>query len=125
MRTLRAKLQDPADVPRYVATESGAGYRWIAEAPPAGSAPAVVEDPGATADTRALVHDLNNALTALQLGVHLAQGRIERSSLPEDERPAVVAPLTHLDATLARAARLAVALERRALGEGPDPGAGA
>ncbi len=113
VRSLRAKLQDPADRPVYVATESGAGYRWIAEmsAPPERAEP----DPGPGDDTRALVHDLNNALTALQLGVHLAQGRLERSSLSEEERAAVGAPLGHLDATLARAARLAVALEHRAV----------
>ncbi|MBM7510350.1 two-component system KDP operon response regulator KdpE [Nocardioides salarius] len=113
VRSLRAKLQDPADRPVYVATESGAGYRWIAEMP---AEPERAEpDPGPDDDTRALVHDLNNALTALQLGVHLAQGRLERSSLSEEERRSVGAPLGHLDATLARAARLAVALEHRAV----------
>ncbi|WP_341241376.1 response regulator transcription factor [uncultured Nocardioides sp.] len=113
VRSLRAKLQDPADHPAYVATESGAGYRWIAEMP---AEPERAEpDPGPGDDTRALVHDLNNALTALQLGVHLAQGRLERSSLSEEERASVGAPLGHLDATLARAARLAVALEHRAV----------
>lgn len=120
VRSLRAKLGDPADRPAYVATESGAGYRWIAEETETtgqvGARPPE-EEPGGVPDTRALVHDLNNALTALQLGVHLAQGRLERSSLDDDERRSVLAPLDHLDATLARAGRLAVALEHRAVGE--------
>ncbi|NYD59223.1 two-component system KDP operon response regulator KdpE [Nocardioides marinisabuli] len=117
VRSLRAKLGDPAERPTYVATESGAGYRWIAEPPDAAGAATVEDAPGEVPDTRALVHDLNNALTALQLGVHLAQGRLERSSLDDEERRAVLAPLDHLDATLARAGRLAVALEHRAIGE--------
>lgn len=117
VRSLRAKLGDPAERPTYVATESGAGYRWIAAPPGAAPAAGVEAGPDEAPDTRALVHDLNNALTALHLGVHLAQGRLERSSLDDEERRAVLAPLDHLDATLARAGRLAVALEHRAIGE--------
>lgn len=120
VHSLRSKLQDPADEPLYVATESGAGYRWVADTPADQS---VVDgeaepEPSLAADTRALVHDLNNALTALKLGVHLAQGRLERSSLSDEERGAVAAPLHHLDGTLARAGRLAVALAHRAVGDG-------
>lgn len=89
IRSLRAKLGDAASTPRYVRTESGAGYRWLPD-------PAPVNDgaPDDTAPTRtgpapdtAVVHDLNNVLTALQLALHLATegaGRIEPS--PDSEK---------------------------------------
>ncbi len=80
IRSLRAKIGDDATTPRYLRTESGAGYRWLAE--PAGtveaedtngaSAPVPVDRaPGAD-----VLHDLNNVLTALHLALHLAQSKV-------------------------------------------------
>ncbi|MFC6041572.1 response regulator [Nocardioides hankookensis] len=69
IRSLRAKIGDPAADPLYIRTESGVGYRWVATE---GSGAPGTGAPGAAAaaDT---VHDLSNALTGLRLAVDLAQ----------------------------------------------------
>lgn len=80
IRSLRAKIGDDAATPRYLGTESGAGYRWLAEpAPPSPvgqPAPSVVRRPADLAPISATLHDLNNVLTALHLALHLAQGKV-------------------------------------------------
>lgn len=82
IRSLRAKIGDAAATPRYLGTESGAGYRWLAEPAP----PSPVEQPAPSAVRRpapadlapasATLHDLNNVLTALHLALHLAQNTV-------------------------------------------------
>ena len=79
IRSLRSKIADDAARPRYLRTESGAGYRWMAEPetaaddedPPRNGTPA---PPDRTPVSVAL-HDLNNVLTALHLALHLATER--------------------------------------------------
>lgn len=93
LRSLRAKLGDDATTPRYIRTESGAGYRWVstteqdgaasepsASEPPASEAPGP-ETPGPetqlggagqTARATELTHAINNALAAIQLSTHRA-----------------------------------------------------
>ncbi len=62
VRALRAKLGDDATEPAYLRTESGAGYRWIAELTDVvDSVPAAERSP----DGLSTLHDLNNALTVL------------------------------------------------------------
>lgn len=82
IRSLRAKIGDDAATPRYLRTESGAGYRWLAEpvppCPVEQPAPSVVRRP-APADLAPVsntLHDLNNVLTALHLALHLAQTKV-------------------------------------------------
>jgi len=82
IRSLRAKIGDDAATPRYLRTESGAGYRWLAEPVPPSRveepAPSVVRRP-APADLAPVsntLHDLNNVLTALHLALHLAQTKV-------------------------------------------------
>lgn len=87
IRSLRAKIGDDATTPRYLRTESGAGYRWLAEPvggpeddpTSVGSGPRPV--PVDRTPVSAALHDLNNVLTALHLALHLAQSKI--STVPE------------------------------------------
>ena len=84
IRSLRAKIGDDATTPTFLRTESGAGYRWLAEASdaePARTAPSVDAERPTSPDrapAAAALHDLNNVLTALHLALHLAQGRVTR-----------------------------------------------
>ncbi len=93
IRSLRAKIGDDATTPRYLRTESGAGYRWLAEptideAPDDEPVPARV--PGERAPVAATLHDLNNVLTALHLALHLAQGKVGGlAHIPEVEQAQV------------------------------------
>ena len=84
IRSLRAKIGDDAGTPRYLRTESGAGYRWLAEpgdglrrrgTPPG---PSYASGAGRPRTGAATLHDLNNVLTALHLALHLAQGKVAR-----------------------------------------------
>ncbi|MEO5853089.1 MAG: response regulator transcription factor [Nocardioides sp.] len=79
LRSLRAKIDDDASSPRYIRTESGAGYRWVATTEAAPSAPAAAATAGsvgrASAPVRAgrateISHDVNNALAAIQFSLH-------------------------------------------------------
>ena len=124
VRTLRAKIGDDANDPRFLRTDSGSGYRWIAEEQvedgATGSAPqprtgAAGEDEAdtariATLATGDVTHELNNALTALRLA-----SRLLRPEPVEDgaESPALAVAL-RVDEVLDRVTRLAVELERRA-----------
>ena len=77
LRVLRAKLGDNATEPRYIRTESGNGYRWIAEATPDPGAQAATTD-GAE-DSR---HALADALTVLATScVELARSSDELLAL--------------------------------------------
>jgi two-component system KDP operon response regulator KdpE len=93
IRSLRAKIGDAAATPRYLRTESGAGYRWLAEPVPPSRveepAPAVVRRPAELAPVSNTLHDLNNVLTALHLALHLAQTKV--AGLGEATTPEEVA----------------------------------
>lgn len=130
LRTLRAKIGDDASAPRYIVTESGAGYRWIAvegEQPAAsGSVVASAAEPaaeeGTVADVADLVHDLNNALTAARLAVALARTRVARligDDAPEDPEEGAATPLADAVAQLERVGRLALRIEATVRGEDP------
>lgn len=127
LRTLRAKIGDDASAPRYIATESGAGYRWTAvdgEQPQ--SAVESVGEPAAcdetVTDVSALVHDLNNALTAARLAVALARTRVARlvgDDAPEDPDQAATPPLDDAVDQLERVGRLALRIEATVRGDSP------
>lgn len=88
IRSLRAKIGDDASTPRYLRTESGAGYRWLAgpvtAAPDGEPTPTVVRRPAPADHTpvTTTLHDLNNVLTALHLALHLAQSKVARLGDP-------------------------------------------
>ncbi len=124
VRTLRAKLGDDATNARFLRTDSGSGYRWIAEEAvpeeqPAGSAPP--PRTGATGEAEAdtariaalatgdLTHELNNALTALRLASRLLR---PEPAADGAESPAMSVAL-RVDEVLDRVTRLAVELEKR------------
>ncbi len=106
IRSLRSKIQDDATRPRYLRTESGAGYRWLPE-PGSGAhqTPSDVardEEPDradrtgddarpVTAPRAATLHDINNVLTALQLSLHVAVEATARLRLPDPAADPVVA----------------------------------
>jgi two-component system, OmpR family, KDP operon response regulator KdpE len=77
VRTLRAKIGDDARSPRYIRTDSGSGYRWIAPAvdPDAPAAePADTDTTPSAAPDPSLqdhAHELANAVTALRMAVQL------------------------------------------------------
>ena len=113
VKALRAKINDDANEPIYIRTESGAGYRWIAE--PAGLPPASAAAPEASAPEHlATLHDLNNAITVLTFSLDSALG-IARA-LPHDEaHDELVEKLQRGLATAQRAQDLALALTRPVL----------
>ena len=107
IRSLRAKIGDDAAEPRFLRTESGAGYRWLPE--PAGEpanettgepalAPPVAAEPADAARrtprgrehpvTEGL-HDLSNVLTALHLALHVAQGSADPERVAAQVRRSV------------------------------------
>ncbi len=89
IRSLRAKIGDDAGTPRYLRTESGAGYRWLpdpdrrpgaaeetrTETSSVPSVPSVPADPESRA---AALHDINNVLTALHFSLHVATEGTDR-----------------------------------------------
>jgi len=120
IRTLRAKLGDDATNPRFLRTDSGSGYRWIAEEMTGDpSTPVAGRDAGiategeeqsriAALGARDVAHELNNALTALHMAL-----RLMRTDMGSDsESPAAVMG-RRADDILVRVSRLAVELERR------------
>jgi two-component system KDP operon response regulator KdpE len=77
VRTLRAKIGDDARAPRFIRTDSGSGYRWIA-VPLAddadGADPSVAVAPPAAdpaLEASGDRHELANAVTALRMAVQL------------------------------------------------------
>ena len=116
VRALRAKLGDDAHDPRYIRTESGVGYRWLPEplvagAPGApGAAGERVADgqglPGSGRAPDAIVHDLNNVLTAMRLNAFLG----DRGQEAGGGRDAVSERWTSL---VQRASALVVELQQR------------
>lgn len=118
VRTLRAKIGDDATSPRYLRTDSGSGYRWVAEEIDDGAPH--VPYPGADAEeierigllgTVDLVHELNNALTALRIAVRLLSPSEPRDNEPQSQGAVV---LMRVDEVFERVNFLAVELERRA-----------
>ncbi|CAN5689737.1 hypothetical protein BH11ACT8_BH11ACT8_04230 [soil metagenome] len=118
IRTLRAKIGDDAQDPTFLRTDSGSGYRWIAvengqgaaaSAVPVATAPPAVapQPPLEGVETAALVHDLNNGLTALRIAVRLLRPRDDGVVVD------VESVSTRVDEIVDRVARLAVELERR------------
>ena len=72
VRGLRAKLGDDASVPRYIRTDSGLGYRWIASEENTDALRQIseqvrIEELGVSD----LVHELGNAVTAMRIAVRL------------------------------------------------------
>ncbi len=117
IRSLRAKIRDDASTPRYLRTESGAGYRWLTEPASGAAEGGSVRRPGASLATEA-VHDLNNVLTALHLAIHLAAERAGRlDATPDVEQ--VLAQLRRSRHLVDRAGGLASDV-RSALGDGGD-----
>ncbi len=121
IRSLRAKIGDDASTPRYLRTESGAGYRWLTEpatpTPADGSEIDSVRRPGSSLATQA-VHDLNNVLTALHMALHLATERAGRLDDSADVDQ-VLAQLRRSRHLVDRAGGLAADV-RAALGDGGD-----
>ena len=103
IRTVRKTLGDSAGEQRYVRTEAGVGYRWVA-------ADDVAPELPPDDDT---VHELNNVLTAMRFGTHLLRRRL--GSLVKTG--ADVGPLgevtDRLESLVARAARLTVDLQEK------------
>jgi two-component system KDP operon response regulator KdpE len=72
VRGLRAKLGDDASVPRYVRTDSGLGYRWIASEQEPDALRRIDEHDRVEAlGVSDLVHELGNAVTAMRIAVRL------------------------------------------------------
>ena len=114
VKALRAKLKDDANEPLYIRTESGAGYRWIAEQASALSAAAVASADIQTPEHLATLHDLNNAITVLTFSLDSALG-IARA-LPNDRaHNELISKLQRGLATAQRAQDLALALTRPVL----------
>ncbi len=99
VRMLRAKLRDPAPAPRFIRTESGAGYRWVGET--AAERPPPVDGP----EARALVHELANAVTALRLAAQLVSRQ-----RPGDLPPALDRTYDRLDALSTRVGELVTSI---------------
>ncbi|HSV37849.1 MAG TPA: response regulator transcription factor [Nocardioidaceae bacterium] len=112
VKSLRAKLGDNANEPAYIRTESGAGYRWIAQQ----QITDVIETPSVegTPEQLATLHDLNNALTVLTFSLDSALGIVR--GMPDE--PALAELLDKLQRGLSAANRaqdLALGLLRPAL----------
>lgn len=77
VRTLRAKIGDDARSPRYIRTDSGSGYRWIAPPVDPDAPAAEPAELGAATDAPSHpglqdhAHELANAVTALRMAVQL------------------------------------------------------
>ena len=103
IRTVRKTFGDSAGAQRYVRTEAGVGYRWVA-------ADDVAPELPPDDDT---VHELNNVLTAMRFGTHLLHRRLGRLV----ETGAEVGPLAEvtdrLESLVARASSLTVELQQK------------
>ncbi|WP_341926720.1 response regulator transcription factor [Nocardioides psychrotolerans] len=120
VRSLRAKIGDDAHAPRFIRTESGAGYRWVGVArtaetvlPDWSEAVTGEQDAAdlAAVGTRELVHELNNSLTAMRMAVQLM--RMSDGEATEDSAAMRTSVLERLDGLARRISVVAVALESR------------
>lgn len=111
MRSLRAKLGDDASAPRYVRTESGAGYRWL-PLPDSDEEPAeaAVEEGGPARKFDDVMHDLNNVLTAMRFAAYLSRPRV--GSTTEDASARLAEVGARWEALVLRASALAAELEQ-------------
>ncbi len=120
IRTLRAKIGDDASDPRFLRTDSGLGYRWIAtevgqSAPTATQSDSDAGAVGRETSTAALVHELNNALTAMKIAVRLLRpggGTVDPDAVS-----------LRIDEIVTRVSGLAVTLQERVSVDGPVPAA--
>lgn len=129
VRSLRAKIGDDAHAPRFIRTESGAGYRWVGvpstseSVLPEWSEPVDGEQDVADlagVGTRDLVHELNNALTAMRMAVQLM--RMPDGEAPEESAAMRASVLERLDGLARRISHVAVALESRVAGPEGEQG---
>jgi two-component system KDP operon response regulator KdpE len=129
IRSLRSKIGDDAGTPRYLRTESGAGYRWLPEperpepersddaatGPRPGPEPGQVPGtpgthPGDEGSRAAALHDINNVLTALHLSLHVAidgTGRLANGSDPGEAVERIASQLHRSVRLVERAGELA------------------
>lgn len=107
VRTLRAKLDDPATEPVFIETVPGAGYRWIAR----------VAETGDERDAATALHDLGNVLTSVRLGLYVLRR--------QNERPDSDTTIAAIDSSTRRAADLLVELRELVGQPAPAPGADA
>ncbi len=110
VRALRRKLDDDAADPRYIRTETGAGYRWLTEERGVTPTRAPTTEPATTRSAREAVHDLNNVLTALRILVYLVGRRTSAAADPETVRATTGAACERLEGLVARAVDLTVEL---------------
>jgi two-component system KDP operon response regulator KdpE len=119
IRSLRNKIGDDAGTPRYLRTESGAGYRWLPdpERPEDGNGtqPTPQEPPAAAESRAAALHDINNVLTALHLSLHVAldgTGRLASGDECPEDVEGIAAQLRRSVRLVDRAGELAQSLRQ-------------
>jgi two-component system KDP operon response regulator KdpE len=117
VRSLRAKLGDDAAAPRFVRTESGAGYRWL---PPPDSEPdphpgePVPDGPRGGSGVRdfdEIMHDLNNVLTAMRFAAYLMGKHEVDATEPATAAARATDVRSRWEGLVVRASTLAVELE--------------
>ena len=109
VRALRKVLGDTAEEQRYLRTEPGVGYRWMA-APSSLDHSADLD--GAVVDEADVVHELNNVLTAMRFGTHLLRQRLESMGQTGADPSRVIEVTDRLEALVSRASALTMDLQK-------------